>query len=191
MTHPPDRTQDRTIVRFSKFLSLILRHDPGRIGLTLDASGWADVDELLTKAANAGHTISREQLAKVVAQNHKQRFRFSEDGTRIRANQGHSLEVDLGLEPRIPPTILYHGTATRFLESIQQTGLHRRSRQHVHLSADVETAQKVGQRHGKPVILTVDAAAMQADGYTFYCSDNSVWLVDVVPAVYLTLPSKI
>ncbi|MCB0062887.1 MAG: RNA 2'-phosphotransferase, partial [Caldilineaceae bacterium] len=180
----------KQITRFSKLLSLILRHDPGRIGLTLDAGGWADVDELLTKAAQAGHKISREQLAAVVAQNNKQRFRFNEDGTRIRANQGHSIPVDLGLEAQTPPPVLYHGTATRFLDSIRAEGLNRRSRQHVHLSADIETARKVGQRHGKPVILTVDAAAMHGDGHTFYRSDNGVWLVDAVPTAYLMFPDS-
>ncbi|MEZ4617799.1 MAG: RNA 2'-phosphotransferase [Caldilineaceae bacterium] len=120
-----------------------------------------------------------------MAQNNKQCFRFNDDGTRIRANQGHSIAVELNLRPQVPPARLFHGTATRFLDAIQREGLQRQSRQHVHLSADEKTAHKVGQRHGKPVILTVDAAAMHADGHLFYLSDNGVWLTDHVPVHYL------
>lgn len=182
---------DQDIVRLSRFLSLILRHDPGHVGLTLDAGGWADVDELLAKVAKAGRGFTRQELERIVTENNKQRFRFNADGTRIRANQGHSIDVDLGLETQTPPATLYHGTATRFLDSIRREGLNRRSRHHVHLSSDIGTAQKVGQRHGTPVILIVDAVAMWADGYQFYHSDNGVWLTEAVPVAYLSIPSNI
>ena len=181
---------DKTVVRFSKFLSLVLRHDPGQIGLTLDSGGWVDVTTLLAAANQAGFKITPAQLAEVVAQNDKQRFRFSEDGTRIRANQGHSVTVELGLTPQAPPDVLYHGTATRFLTAIQQEGLKPGSRQQVHLAADEATASKVGARHGKPVVLIVNSAQMAADGYAFYRADNGVWLTDKVPPVYLHVQEK-
>jgi putative RNA 2'-phosphotransferase len=173
------------LVRVSKFLSLVLRHDPGKIGLTLDAAGWAEVDELIAAAARAGVEIDRETLARVVAESDKQRFALSPDGGRIRANQGHSVEVDLGLEPRTPPEVLYHGTASRFVDSIRGSGLHAASRTHVHLSADEETARRVGQRHGSPVVLTVAAGRMHRDGRPFFRSANGVWLTDAVPAEYI------
>ena len=173
------------LVRISKFLSLVLRHDPGRIGLQLDAAGWAEVDELIAAAARGGVEIDRETLARVVAGNDKQRFALTPDGIRIRANQGHSVRVDLGLEPRTPPEVLYHGTAARFVDSIRESGLHAARRTHVHLSADVETARKVGRRHGSPVVLTVAAGRMHRDGRVFYQSDNGVWLTDAVPAEYI------
>jgi len=173
------------LVRISKFLSLVLRHDPGRIGLQLDAAGWAEVDELIAAAARGGVEIDRETLARVVAGNDKQRFALTPDGIRIRANQGHSVRVDLGLEPRTPPEVLYHGTAARFVDSIRESGLHAARRTHVHLSADVETARKVGRRHGSPVVLAVAAGRMHRDGRVFYQSDNGVWLTDAVPAEYI------
>jgi putative RNA 2'-phosphotransferase len=182
---------DKELTQISKLLSLVLRHKPEEIGLTLDEGGWALVDELLTKAARAGRSISRQQLEAVVAQNNKQRFRFSDDGARIRANQGHSIAVELGLEPQAPPAILYHGTATRFLDSIRQQGLIKGKRQHVHLSADVATAQLVGQRHGSPIVLTVDAAAMATAGYPFYRAENGVWLTDQVPVTFLAIPNSV
>ncbi|MDD5393649.1 MAG: RNA 2'-phosphotransferase [Thiothrix sp.] len=173
----------------SKFLSLILRHEPDKIGLTLDEAGWASVPELLAQLAAHGRGMSMEELEHVVTTNDKQRFSFNEDKIRIRANQGHSLKtLDLGLQPIEPPEILYHGTAERFLDSILQTGLEKRSRQHVHLSADEETAYKVGIRHGKPIILKVAAGQMQRDGFNFYRSDNGVWLTDHVPTLYLQAP---
>ena len=175
------------LVRISKFLSLVLRHDPGKIGLALDAAGWADVDELIAAAARAGVEIDRETLARVVAENDKQRFALSPDGDRIRANQGHSVRVDLGLEPQTPPEVLYHGTAARFVDSIRASGLHAASRTHVHLSPDEETARWVGQRHGKPVVLRVAAGRMHRDGRAFFRSENGVWLTDVVPAEYIDL----
>jgi putative RNA 2'-phosphotransferase len=179
---------DPRLVRLSKFLSLVLRHDPGTIGITLDPNGWVPVDELLSAAARKGKSITREQLDEVVATNDKKRFAFSEDGTRIRASQGHSVEVDLALDPVEPPEHLFHGTATRSVESIRAEGLVRQSRQHVHLSPDEETAIRVGQRHGKPVVLIVRSGQMHRDGHAFYRSDNGVWLTASVPPEYLEIP---
>ena len=171
--------------QIGKFISLILRHEPEKIGLQLDEAGWADVDELLAGLKRKGRDISFAQLQDLVTTNDKQRYSFNADQTRIRANQGHSLKLDLQLAAAEPPEQLYHGTATRFLDSIREQGLVKGSRHHVHLSADTETAQKVGSRHGKPVILTVAAQAMSAAGYTFYCSENGVWLTEFVPVEYL------
>lgn len=178
---------DQALVRFSKFLSLVLRHEPQRIGLLLDHAGWAQVDELLLAVNQAGLPLTRELLQRVVDENDKHRFRFSEDGLCIRASQGHSLAVELGLTPQTPPATLYHGTATRFLASIQQQGLLAQSRQHVHLSADHATAVRVGQRHGKPVVLTVHSGLMHRAGYLFYQADNGVWLTAHVPPAYFVL----
>jgi putative RNA 2'-phosphotransferase len=169
----------------SKFLSYVLRHRPDAIGLTLDESGWTSVDALLSKAAAAGTPISRAELAEIVATNEKKRFSLSDDGSRIRAAQGHSVEVALGIEPVTPPDTLYHGTATRFLDSIRAQGLIPGSRQQVHLSGDEATAVAVGQRHGKPVVLRVAAGTMHAEGYAFYRADNGVWLTDRVPPEFL------
>ena len=164
----------------SKFISLILRHKPETIGIKLDAHGWAPVDQLLT-----GVGISMEDLERIVGTDEKQRYSFNEDKTLIRANQGHSIPVDLELEEREPPEYLYHGTVGRFLGSIQKEGLKRGSRQFVHLSPDVETAVKVGQRRGKPVVLQVAAGRMHREGYRFYLSANGVWLTEAVPPQYL------
>ncbi|CAJ0809951.1 RNA 2'-phosphotransferase [Ralstonia flaminis] len=171
----------------SKFLSLILRHEPKRIGLTLDDAGWAGIDALLERAAASGRPMTRQQLEAVVETSDKKRFAISEDGLRIRANQGHSIDVDLGLLPAAPPEVLYHGTATRFLESILATGLGKRQRHHVHLTDDLAVARSVGQRYGVVVVLTVDAARMHAEGHTFFRSENGVWLTDAVPAGYLSV----
>lgn len=179
----------KELVRVSKLLSLVLRHEPQQIGIMLDSAGWVAVDELLAAVNRAGWSVTRAQLQQVVAENDKQRFRFSDDGLRIRANQGHSVEVALELSPKTPPDLLYHGTATRFLTSIRQQGLLAQSRQQVHLSADQETAVKVGQRHGKPVVLMVSSGLMQRDGYHFYQADNGVWLTDHVPSSYLVIPA--
>ena len=179
---------EKKLVRLSKFISLVLRHKPEQIGLTLDPNGWADVDELLAKANSANVALDLKQLQQVVDQNNKQRFVFSDDGRRIRANQGHSINIDLGLAPIAPPSKLYHGTAERFLKSIRAIGVIARSRQHVHLSLDQETAQSVGKRHGKPVILTVAAKEMHHAGYDFFRSKNGVWLTNKVPTAYLTFP---
>jgi putative RNA 2'-phosphotransferase len=172
----------------SKFLSLVLRHQPEVAGITLDDAGWVAVDELLAGCSRAGTSITHGELLDIVRSSDKQRFALSEDGTRIRANQGHSVEVELGYEPAEPPAVLYHGTAASALPSIRTVGLERRARHHVHLSERTDTATAVGGRHGKPVVLTVDAARMQADGLLFYRTPNGVWLTDEVPAKYLTLP---
>lgn len=170
----------------SKFLSYVLRHAPETIDLRLDANGWADVGALLAKAKKAGRRIDLETLRAVVVENDKQRFTLSADGRRIRAAQGHSIVVDLGLAPAEPPALLYHGTATRNLDAIFAEGLQPGRRQKVHLSIDGETAAKVGQRHGKPTVLKVDAGRMHADGLHFWRADNGVWLTEHVPARYLS-----
>lgn len=175
----------KELTRTSKFLSYVLRHNPSSIGLRLDAAGWAEVDLLIACAAQQGKTLTRAMIMKVVATNDKQRFGLRENGRYIRANQGHSIQVDLGLEAAEPPNLLYHGTATRFLTAILREGLRPMQRHHVHLSGDVETAVKVGQRHGKAVILDVAAGQMVAAGHTFYRSENGVWLTDAVPPEYL------
>ncbi len=177
-------------VRLSKFLSLVLRHEPQRAGLVLDEVGWVAVDELLAGCARAGVPVTREQLTDMVAESDKQRFAFSPDGGRIRANQGHSVEVKLDYAPQTPPELLFHGTATRFLDSIRDRGLVRGDRHHVHLSADLETARKVGQRHGQPIVLTVRAREMYRAGHVFLRSANGVWLAEAVPVDWLEFPSE-
>ena len=177
-------------IRGSKFLSLVLRHEPGRAGLVLDAAGWVAVDELLRGCAAAGRPLTREQLETLVRDSDKQRFAFSPDGQRIRANQGHSVEVELDYAPRTPPDLLYHGTATRFLASIRADGLVKGARHHVHLSADVETARKVGVRHGKLALLEVEAGRMGRVGHVFFRSANGVWLTDRVPPEFLRFPEE-
>ncbi len=170
----------------SKFLSLVLRHQPEVIGLSLDDAGWANVAELIELANKHKRPLTPELLQEVVLTNDKKRFAFSTDGSKIRASQGHSVVVDLELPVVTPPEFLYHGTATRFLESIKQQGLLPGSRQHVHLSADHATAIKVGQRHGKPIVLVVAALQMHESGYAFYYSENGVWLVAAVPVPFIT-----
>lgn len=173
------------LVRISKYLSKHLRHQPERIGLTLQPGGWVEVADLLQACAQHGFALTRAELVEVVAHNDKQRFAFNENGTRIRAQQGHSVPIDLELAPMEPPPVLYHGTVARNLPAIMRTGLLPMSRHHVHLSADVATARIVGARRGTPVILAVDAAAMQRDGFQFFRSGNGVWLVEQVPPRYL------
>ncbi|MCG8346522.1 MAG: RNA 2'-phosphotransferase [Chloroflexales bacterium] len=173
------------LVKLSKYLSKHLRHQPERIGLTLAPGGWVAVDELLAACTQHNFPITRAELDEVVLRNNKQRFSFDETGTLIRANQGHSVEVDLQLAAALPPAILYHGTGERTVEAILRQGLLKMTRHHVHLARDIATARTVGARHGRPVVFAVDAAAMQAVGWTFYCSDNGVWLVDHVPLEYL------
>jgi putative RNA 2'-phosphotransferase len=172
-------------VRVSKYLSAHLRHRPERIGLTLDRGGWVAVDDLLAAASRDGFPITRDELDRVVADSDKQRFAFSPDGHRIRANQGHSVAVELDLPVATPPPLLFHGTVERSLPAIRRSGLVPMKRHDVHLSADEETARRVGARRGTPVILTVDAAAMMASGHTFRLSANGVWLVSAVPPEYL------
>lgn len=171
--------------RTSKFLSLVLRHSPDSIGLRLDNEGWAEVEELISFANAKGHDLSRELLIEVVSSNDKQRFALNDNGTKIRAKQGHSIPVDLKLNPRVPPSQLFHGTATRFEASIRKEGLRPGSRQYVHLSSSVEVATTVGARHGKPLVLRIHAEQMRRDGIVFYLSENGVWLTDSVPVEYI------
>ncbi len=179
--------QSREDVKLGRFLSLVLRHDPGAAGISLDEHGWADVDELLDGVGRTGRRIDRETLERIVRENNKQRYSFNEDHTKIRANQGHSVSVDVELRKARPPQYLYHGTAERFLPAIQKEGIRRMSRQFVHLSANFETAVAVGRRHGRPAVLTIDAEAMVRDGAVFYLSENGVWLCESVPAKYFVL----
>lgn len=179
---------DRRTVRISKYLAKHLRHEPERIGLTLDPAGWASVADLLAAAERHGFPFTRAELDHVVASNDKQRYAFDETGQRIRASQGHSIEVDLDLPVQAPPPVLFHGTVGRFLNSIRAEGLRPMNRHAVHLSPDRETATRVGTRRGKPIILTIDAARMASDGHEFRVSANGVWLVNAVPPAYLTFP---
>lgn len=175
-----------TLKKHSKRLSLVLRHKPEQVGLTLDDGGWVDVEALLNGLTAKGWGISRGTLQEIVDTNDKKRFTLSGDGKRIRAAQGHSVDIVHDLAPTSPPEILYHGTATRFLDAILRDGLKPMSRQHVHLSADEQTAQMVGQRHGKPIILQVATLRMQLAGFDFYQADNGVWLTDHVPADFIS-----
>jgi putative RNA 2'-phosphotransferase len=175
------------LIKISKYLSKHLRHQPERLGLTLASGGWVSVEELLTACAQHQFPISREELEAVVATSDKKRFSFDSTGKLIRANQGHSVAIDLQLEPQVPPDILYHGTGDRAVEMILQSGLNKMSRHHVHLSQDVETARKVGARHGRPVVFAIAAAAMHQAGHLFFCAENGVWLVDYIPSEYLTI----
>jgi putative RNA 2'-phosphotransferase len=170
----------------SKFMSLVLRHKPEEIGLALDENGWANVDELIDKLNKKGIKADLSVINQVVETNNKKRFAFNEDQTKIRASQGHSITVELNLEKKIPPAILYHGTAVKHLDSILNSGLQKQSRQHVHLSATAETAKAAGGRHGKPVILLINAQAMYEAGFIFYLSENNVWLTDAVPIEYIS-----
>jgi putative RNA 2'-phosphotransferase len=173
--------------KLSKFLSYVLRHHPELIDLNLDDQGWADVDELITKSRRDSYQgFTFEELDGIVETNDKKRFIFNEGKTRIRANQGHSIDIDLALQPQQPPEFLYHGTAQNNVDSIVEKGIEKRSRQHVHLSLDKETATKVGMRHGKPVILTINSGKMFEDGVLFYLSENEVWLTDFVEAKYIS-----
>lgn len=177
-------------VKKSKFLSLVLRHEPGAVGLTLDEAGWVSVDDLLRACATHRTSITRADLDRIVETSDKKRFAFSDDGTRIRANQGHSVEVDLQLQPQVPPDLLFHGTASRFLDAIRKEGLSKQARHHVHLSAQWDTAVAVGKRHGKPVVLTIRAGEMHRQGHAFFLSANNVWLVDQVPTAFIQFPAE-
>lgn len=177
---------DKALKGISKYLSYVLRHHPESIELVLDEQGWADIDLLLAKCAAKNVLFDRDDLAQLVAQNDKQRFSIDTVHNKIRANQGHSILIDAGLEPEVPPAVLYHGTAKRFLPSILEQGLQKQNRLHVHLSHEMDTARNVGTRHGIPVVLQVDAAAMQEKGFIFYLSENKVWLTEEVPAQYIS-----
>lgn len=181
---------DKDRVHKSKFLSLVLRHQPEEIGIALDEAGWVSVEELLAACGRRGVHLTRAELEEVVATNDKKRFAFSEDGARIRASQGHSVPVELGYAPAVPPETLYHGTGAQSVASIREQGLLPRSRQHVHLSPDHATAVKVGQRHGRPVVLEVRAGEMHRAGHVFHLSANGVWLTERVPAEYLEFPDR-
>lgn len=176
---------EKIIKGTSKFLSFVLRHSPETIDLKLDENGWANVDELIPQSNKHKVPLDFDLLQVVVATNDKKRFIFNEDKTKIRASQGHSINVELNLNEVVPEGFLYHGTVAASIDSIKETGLQKMSRQHVHLSKDKETAIKVGGRRGKPVILTVDAERMQLEGFKFYLSENDVWLTDEVPARYI------
>jgi len=178
--------ENKNIIKISKYLSRHLRHDPERLGITLDSAGWCDVNALLTACARNNMRLTRADLEIVVVENDKQRFSFSDDGTRIRASQGHTVAVELEYAPVEPPAVLYHGTGSGSVGAVFASGLQKMLRHHVHLSPDKETAMRVGARHGKPVVLAVDADAMRRDGHLFYRSDNGVYLVDAVPPEFLS-----
>lgn len=177
--------QTKEDIALGRFLSLVLRHQPQAAGITLDQGGWANIDELMEGVRVTGRKIDRETLERIVRENNKKRYTISEDGQRIRANQGHSLAVQLDLQQMTPPPVLYHGTVRRFLDSIQKQGITRQQRQYVHLSPDVATARQVGSRHGTPVVLVIDAAAMHKDGLPFFQAANGVWLCQHVPWKYV------
>lgn len=181
---------NKEIIRTSKFLSLILRHEPERVGITLDAAGWIDVETLLHAVSKHGVLLTREALQHIIATSDKKRFAFSDDGRRIRANQGHSVEVDLQYSPVVPPDFLYHGTATRFLDSIREKGLLKMDRHHVHLSAETVATLEVGARRGRPVLLTIRAGEMHRAGHIFYRSANGVWLVEAVSPQFIDFPES-
>lgn len=176
---------EKALTRISKFLSLVLRHQPQTIGLQLDENGWAPVDELLQKLNAKGVLVDKDGLQQVVDTNNKKRFAFNYDGTKIRASQGHSIDVNLDYQATIPPTVLYHGTAEKNVKAILQEGLKKGSRQHVHLSTNRDTAVQVGQRYGKPVVLEIESGRMHDEGYPFFVSANGVWLTETVPALYI------
>lgn len=178
--------QSANDVKLSKFLSLVLRHQPEAAGITLDRHGWADVKKLLAGVRRTGRQLDMETLERIVRENNKQRYSFNEDHTKIRANQGHSVQVDVELKEAQPPEYLFHGTASRFLPAIYREGIRKMERQYVHLSDDFQTAMAVGRRHGSPVVLTLNAAAMARDGVTFWLSENGVWLCEYVSPKYFT-----
>ena len=182
--------QSKNDVKLGKFLSLVLRHNPQAAGITLDEYGWADVRELLDGVRHSGRQIDIETLERIVRENNKQRYSFNADHTKIRANQGHSLQVDVELTEAKPPRYLYHGTATRFLSAIWQEGIRKMSRQYVHLSSDFQTAIEVGRRHGSPVVLTINAEAMAQDSVIFYRSENGVWLCEHVAPKYFSIEGQ-
>lgn len=175
----------RNYIKASKFLSLVLRHKPEKIGIQLDPHGWAKVSEILMNM-----NLTMEDLEHIVNTDSKQRYSFNDDKTLIRANQGHSIPIDLELKAIEPPETLYHGTVGKFLDSIRREGLRRQNRQYVHLSKDVETALAVGRRRGSPVVLRIASGRMYGDGFAFYLSENGVWLTDEVPSSYIRFPDE-
>lgn len=177
--------EQKRLVKVSKYLSKHLRHQPQRLGIKLDAGGWVRVADLLAACARNGFAITRAELDEVVARNDKQRFSFDATGARLRANQGHSIVIDLQLEATMPPPALYHGTGSQNEEAILRAGLVKMQRHHVHLARDPETALRVGARHGAPIVFEIAAARMQAAGFAFYVAANGVWLVHSVPPEFL------
>ncbi len=177
--------QAENLQKMSRYLSYLLRHDPAAAGIALDEHGWAKVDDLIAGVCAKGRELNFETLVKIVERDTKRRYSFNEDRTMIRANQGHSVAVDLEMKQLPPPDILYHGTAEKYLPSIREKGILKRSRNYVHLSTDAETARKVGARHGVPVVLVIDAAQMARDGFTFFLSENGVWQTEEVPFRYV------
>jgi putative RNA 2'-phosphotransferase len=171
--------------KLSKYLSFVLRHKPGTIGIELDANGWTDVNILISNCQRAGIPITKDILKYIVSTNSKRRFSFDDSFQKIRANQGHSVEINLAYTPKQPPRLLYHGTGEKYVAAILNSGLVKKDRHHVHLSKDIETALNVGQRHGKPVVFEVLAEEMFQNGFEFFLSDNGVWLTDNVPVQYL------
>jgi putative RNA 2'-phosphotransferase len=179
---------EKETIRTSKTLSMILRHKPDRVGIKLDKAGWARVSELLDAVNRHGVSLTLAELKHVVEANDKERFALSEDGLRIRASQGHSVQVELQYEPQVPPEFLYHGTPDRSIESIRASGLNKGQRHHVHLSPDANTAAKIAQRRGRAVVLEIRAGEMHRVGHIFYRSANGVWLVDHVPPSFIEFP---
>lgn len=178
-------SSNKNDIKLGKFISLILRHQPKIIGIELDKNGWADTKELIEKINKAGKSIDFKTLERIVDNNDKKRYKFNEDKTKIRANQGHSINVDVELKECIPPEYLYHGTAIKFADNIFKEGLKKQTRQYVHLSIDIETALKIGKRHGIPKVLKISALNMYNKGYKFYLSENGIWLTDNVPTEYI------
>ena len=179
------------LIKLSKFISLILRHKPEIINLKLDSKGYVDTDLLITNInENSNYEIDFEILKQIVDTDDKQRYSFNEDYTKIRANQGHSINVDVGLEVKQPPDILYHGTSSNYIFSIIKNGINSKSRMYVHLSKDIKTAINVGKRHGNPVVLEINAKRMYKDGIKFYLSKNNVWLTKYVPSKYIKIKYK-
>ncbi len=174
-------------MRISKFMSLILRHKPEEIGLTLDEYGYINISDLIKGLNKKGYKVTISDIERIVAEDGKQRYSFNDDKTKIKANQGHSIKVNLELQAVEPPKVLYHGTATRFIESMRKEGIKKQNRQYVHLSADVETATKVGKRHGELIIFKINSEQMSKDGYKFFLSENKVWLTDYVPVKYFEI----
>ena len=176
---------EKSLVKISKYLSKHLRHQPERLDLSLESGGWVNIEDLLAACRRNNFSISPDELTEVVERNDKRRFSFDETGTKIRANQGHSVEIDLQLKPSAPPDVLFHGTNEKSVSVILKHGLLKMARHHVHLSTDEKTARSVGARRGKPVIFAVDAAAMRGEDYEFFVSANGVWLVETVPPKFL------
>ncbi|MFB5652563.1 RNA 2'-phosphotransferase [Leptospira wolffii] len=175
------------LTKISKHISYVLRHNPDSIGLKLDSHGWADVKELISKSEDHGIYCSIETIHRILVQSKKSRFELSSNGKRIKAKHGHSIQVEIGLLPNFPPSILYHGTTLKNIESIKENGILRMSRVYVHLSTNPIEARKIGERHGKPLVFAIKAQEMHRNGYEFYISDNNIWLTKVVPKEFISI----